>query len=163
SDAGGGYRQFTARGLEAIDPAETACHLNYFEADAIARFFGARHPTEHEWQCAASRQNLGPLPFDINAIEPPCPEHPPPGKLAQMLGGVWEWTRSAYAAYPGFVPSPGAVGEYNGKFMHGQMVLRGGSCATPDGHIRTTYRNFFPGSAQWQFSGARLAKGDHTP
>ena len=117
----------------AIDAQATLPHLSYFEADAYARWAGARLPTEAEWEHAARQQ---PLP------------------LEQMFGSVWQWTQSAYAAYPGYRPAAGAVGEYNGKFMCNQFVLRGSSCATPAGHARASYRNFFPPEAQWQFSGA---------
>jgi ergothioneine biosynthesis protein EgtB len=129
---------FTLRGRLPIDAQATLPHLSYFEADAYARWAGARLPTEGEWEHAA-RQPL-PLP------------------LEQMFGHVWQWTQSAYAAYPGYRPAAGAVGEYNGKFMCNQFVLRGSSCATPAGHARASYRNFFPPEAQWQFSGVRLAR-----
>jgi ergothioneine biosynthesis protein EgtB len=157
------YDQFTHHGRIPLDPAETAAHLTYFEADAIARFFGARLPTEQEWECAASRQSHVANAFSADRLRPGRPNTTPPGELSQMIGGVWEWTQSPYVAYPGYAPPPGAVGEYNGKFMHNQFVLRGGSCATPPGHIRTTYRNFFPSSAQWQFTGVRFARGNETP
>lgn len=159
----GTFSQFTHHGMTSLDLAETACHLTYFEADAIARFFGARLPTEQEWECAASRQDHVIPPLDPTSVRPGIAAPKAPGKLSQMMGGVWEWTQSPYVAYPGYSPPQGAVGEYNGKFMHNQIVLRGGSCATPTNHARITYRNFFPSSAQWQFSGARLAKGDHRP
>jgi ergothioneine biosynthesis protein EgtB len=129
---------FTLRGRLPIDAQATLPHLSYFEADAYARWAGARLPTEGEWEHAA-RQPLS-LP------------------LEQMFGHVWQWTQSAYAAYPGYRPAAGAVGEYNGKFMCNQFVLRGSSCATPAGHARASYRNFFPPEAQWQFSGVRLAR-----
>ncbi len=129
---------FTLSGRLPIDAQATLPHLSYFEADAYARWAGARLPTEGEWEHAA-RQPLS-LP------------------LEQMFGHVWQWTQSAYAAYPGYRPAAGAVGEYNGKFMCNQFVLRGSSCATPAGHARASYRNFFPPEAQWQFSGVRLAR-----
>jgi ergothioneine biosynthesis protein EgtB len=128
--AGGGWTVFTLRGPTPIDEHAPVCHVSYFEADAFARWSGARLPTEFEWEAAA-----------------------PAG-----AGAVWEWTASSYAPYPGFQPAAGAVGEYNGKFMVNQYVLRGGCCATPAGHARTTYRNFFPASARWAFSGLRLAR-----
>jgi ergothioneine biosynthesis protein EgtB len=159
----GALAQFTHHGLIPLDLAETACHLTYFEVDAIARFYGARLPTEQEWECAASRQDHAKQPLDPSYLRPGLASAKEPGRLSQMMGGVWEWTQSPYVAYPGFVPPRGAVGEYNGKFMHNQMVLRGGSCATPTNHARISYRNFFPSGAQWQFSGARLAKGNHRP
>ena len=142
-------------GARAVDPAETACHLSYYEADAIARWLGARLPTELEWEVAAlgvdaMRGNFA----DDGRLQPARAE----GRLAQLFGDVWEWTASSYAPYPGFRPLPGALGEYNGKFMSSQQVLRGGSCFTPRGHVRPTYRNFFPPRARWQMTGARLAK-----
>jgi formylglycine-generating enzyme required for sulfatase activity len=125
--------EFSLLGEIELDPHRPACHLSYFEADAYARWAGARLPSEAEWETVAAQ----------------------PGKLG--LGQVWEWTQSAYSAYPGFRPLAGSLGEYNGKFMSGQMVLRGGSCATPPGHARPSYRNFFYPQARWQFSGLRLA------
>jgi ergothioneine biosynthesis protein EgtB len=142
-------------GVREVDPAETACHLSYYEADAIARWAGARLPTEFEWECVA--QKLRARDGHWADDERLHPRAAPIG-LTQVFGDVWEWTSSAYAAYPGFAPLPGALGEYNGKFMSGQMVLRGGSCLTPRGHVRASYRNFFPPSARWQMSGVRLAQ-----
>jgi ergothioneine biosynthesis protein EgtB len=143
-------------GARAIDPAETACHLSYYEADAIARWLGARLPTEIEWEVAARGVDATRGHFaDDGRLQP---AHPGDGRLAQLFGDVWEWTASSYAPYPGFRPLPGALGEYNGKFMSSQQVLRGGSCFTPRGHVRPTYRNFFPPRARWQMTGARLAK-----
>ena len=127
----GAWHEFGLHGLQPLDPARTACHLSHFETDAYAHWAGARLPTEFEWEVAS-----------------PALRH----------GEVWEWTTSSYAPYPGYKPAAGAVGEYNGKFMSNQYVLRGGSCATPASHIRRTYRNFFPSSARWQFSGVRLAR-----
>jgi ergothioneine biosynthesis protein EgtB len=150
----------TLQGRIEIDPRTPVCHLSYFEADAYARWAGARLPTEFEWELAArrlrtqSRANFA----DRGAFHPlPC-EDAASDEPAQMFGDVWEWTQSSYGAYPGYRPLPGAVGEYNGKFMCNQYVLRGGSCATPAGHVRASYRNFFPPDAQWQFSGLRLAR-----
>ena len=130
-------------GVRAIDPDETACHVSYYEADAIARWAGARLPTEAEWEHAAERSDLVPDQADEDRLHP---------------GAVWQWTQSAYSAYPGYRPLAGALGEYNGKFMSGQMVLRGGSCFTPHGHARPTYRNFFPPHARWQMTGVRFAR-----
>ena len=157
---GGAWLNHTLQGQVEIDPRTPACHLSYFEAEAYARWAGARLPTEVEWEHAARRlrapqhanfANRGayhPLPaIDAVADEP-----------LQMFGDVWEWTQSSYSPYPGYRALPGAVGEYNGKFMCNQYVLRGGSCATPAGHLRASYRNFFAPDAQWQFSGLRLAR-----
>jgi len=155
----GRWWMMTLSGLREVDPAEPVCHVSYFEADAYARWADARLPTEAEWEVAAQD-----LPVEGNFVESGL-YHPAPlnasttnGKLAQMYGDVWEWTQSSYAPYPNFKPGPGAIGEYNGKFMCNQYVLRGGSCATSLSHIRSTYRNFFPANAQWQFMGIRLAK-----
>jgi ergothioneine biosynthesis protein EgtB len=148
---------YTLGGIRALDPAATAGHLSYFEADAIARWLGGRLPTEAEWEVAArgASPERGNFADDAHL----CPVPPRAGDaLAQLFGDVWEWTASAYAAYPGYRPLAGALGEYNGKFMSGQQVLRGGSCLTPRGHVRATYRNFFPPTARWQMSGARVAK-----
>ncbi len=145
-----------------VDPNTPVCHLSYFEADAFARWSGARLPTEHEWELAARALPPGPSPqgnFVENAAFHPLPQQEGHnGQPMQMLGDVWEWTQSNYNPYPGYQPWEGLVGEYNGKFMCNQFVLRGGSCATPQSHIRASYRNFFPPDAQWQFSGLRLAR-----
>ena len=132
-----GWRVYTLHGERALQPDAPACHLSYYEADAYARWAGARLPTEAEWEHAAQ-----------------AAAH----RLRQLDDHCWQWTASAYLPYPGFRPAEGAVGEYNGKFMVNQMVLRGGSCATPRSHLRTSYRNFFPPQARWQFSGLRLAR-----
>lgn len=163
----GRYRHFTLQGLVEVDSLTPVCHLSYFEADALARWAGARLPTEFEWELAARALPAASSPsasstsgnFVETAAYHPLPQressHAAP---AQMLGDVWEWTQSSYSAYPGYRPWEGATGEYNGKFMCNQFVLRGGSCATPQSHIRASYRNFFPPEAQWQFSGMRLAR-----
>jgi len=156
----GQWWMMTLSGLREVDKAEPVCHVSYFEADAYARWVDARLPTEAEWEVAAQG-----VPVEGHFVESGR-YHPAPldastsaGKLAQMYGDVWQWTQSSYAPYPNFKPGPGAVGEYNGKFMCNQYVLRGGSCATSRSHTRSTYRNFFPANAQWQFMGIRLAKG----
>ncbi len=128
----------TLGGLRAIDPAQPVCHISYYEADAFARWAGKHLPSEAEWEVAARAEVLD-----------------------DAFGAVWQWTRSDYSPYPGYRPEPGALGEYNGKFMINQMVLRGSSLATPEGHSRKTYRNFFYPSARWQFSGLRLAEFEH--
>lgn len=158
------WQQFTLSGLREVEPNEPVCHVSYFEADAYARWAGARLPTEAEWETAATSQlSPGTDPpagnfADTQTYHPQSATPSDPGMLQQMLGDVWEWTASPYTPYPGYTPPPGAIGEYNGKFMCNQYVLRGGSCATPRDHIRPTYRNFFPPAARWQFSGIRLAK-----
>ena len=156
----GVWLNHTLQGLVEIDPHTPVCHLSFFEADAYARWAGARLPTEGEWEHAARRLRVAARHnfAGLGAFHPlPQPEAAS-GEPVQMFGDVWEWTQSNYGAYPGYRPLPGAVGEYNGKFMCNQIVLRGGSCATPAGHVRASYRNFFPPDAQWQFSGLRLAR-----
>ena len=158
----GNYQHFTLQGLLEVDPNTPACHLSYFEADALARWAGTRLPTEFEWELAARQlpeSSAKPGNFVEMAAFHPLPQQQVSRDApAQMLGDAWEWTQSNYNPYPGYQPWEGVVGEYNGKFMCNQFVLRGGSCATPQSHIRASYRNFFPPDAQWQFSGVRLAR-----
>lgn len=156
----GDWKMFTLSGLVAINPEWPVTHVSYFEADAFARWSGKRLPTELEWEVSCGKQltsepsnNL----FADELFEKELCVHPTRAG-AGLLGSVWEWTSSSYEAYPGFQPAAGAVGEYNGKFMCNQYVLRGGSVATPRSHIRPTYRNFFPAETRWQFSGIRLAE-----
>ena len=144
-------------GLLPVERAAPVAHVSYYEADAFARWAGKRLPTEFEWEVAAQG-----LPVDGNnlgtrAFRPLPVGAPANGQPRQMFGDVWEWTQSAYLPYPGYRPPAGALGEYNGKFMVSQQVLRGGSCATPAGHTRATYRNFFYPHQRWQFMGLRLA------
>jgi ergothioneine biosynthesis protein EgtB len=155
----GTWWKMTLAGMQLAQEADPVCHVSYYEADAYARWAEARLPTEVEWEAAAmplpirgnfvEQQNFRPVPLSQTDKEVP---------LAQMFGDVWEWTQSHYSPYPGYSAAPGALGEYNGKFMVNQFVLRGGSCATSVSHIRPTYRNFFPADARWQFMGIRLAR-----
>lgn len=155
---GDGWQVFTLGGLRALDAATPVSHLSFYEADAFARFAGRRLPTEFEWEAAAVQAGADPARgnfLEADRLEP-APAAVGTG-FKQLFGDVWEWTASAYLPYPRYRPAAGAVGEYNGKFMSGQMVLRGGSCLTPAGHTRVSYRNFFPPDARWACAGLRLA------
>jgi len=165
---GGEWYEFTLSGLKPLELDAPVCHVSYFEADAFARWADKRLPTEFEWEAAArcEQEQQDSAEYVGNFVEQQQ-WHPRPaqkraragrsGRLSQLWGDVWEWTCSSYAPYPGYRTPPGAIGEYNGKFMCNQYVLRGGSCATPTSHIRSTYRNFFHPGARWQFTGIRLA------
>jgi ergothioneine biosynthesis protein EgtB len=150
------WQIFTLRGERPLDPHEPVAHVSYFEAAAFAAWAGKRLPTEFEWEAAVASQQVTGNFLEQRHYHPRAGGSG--GAIEQVYGDVWEWTRSSYDAYPGYQPFGGALAEYNGKFMIGQMVLRGGSCVTPQSHIRATYRNFFPPSARWQFSGFRLAE-----
>ena len=151
----GKWHEFTLHGMQPLDLSRPVVHISHYEADAYARWADARLPTEFEWEHAASD-----VPVEGNFADAAVlhPLASPAGAMSALFGDVWEWTSSSYAPYPGFRAVTGAVGEYNGKFMANQYILRGGSCVTPASHIRSTYRNFFPSCARWQFSGIRLAR-----
>jgi ergothioneine biosynthesis protein EgtB len=155
---GGSFYTYTLHGMEEVDPSEPVTHISYYEAQAFAHWKGKRLPTEAEWEVLCDRLH-DEIPEDANLQEKmqgrPLPKN---GEHFQFFGDCWEWTQSAYLPYPFYKREPGAMGEYNGKFMCGQMVLRGGSCATPRSHIRSTYRNFFHPPERWLFNGLRLAE-----
>lgn len=156
-DGEGGWQEYTLHGLKPINPDEPVCHVSAYEAAAFADWTGMRLPLEHELELLAhSDHEPGELLFAHDGIHPSSMNGSQTPE--KVTGGVWEWTSSSYHPYPGYRTPPGAVGEYNGKFMSGQQVLRGGSCATPADHIRASYRNFFPPASRWQFAGIRLAK-----
>ena len=155
----GGWSVFTLGGLRSVDPAEPVSHVTYYEADAFARWAGCRLPSEFEWEVAARDVEPAGNLIEADHLHPvPLGSAADPTRLQQMFGDVWEWTQSHYSPYPGYRPAEGAIGEYNGKFMANQFVLRGGSVATSVTHIRPTYRNFFHPDSSWQFSGLRLAR-----
>jgi ergothioneine biosynthesis protein EgtB len=155
----GTWWMMTLAGMRPVRDAEPVCHVSYYEADAYARWAGARLPTEAEWEVAAMSQPIAGNFVDQQTFHPaPVNQLDDGSSLAQIFGDVWEWTQSHYSPYPGYIAPSGAIGEYNGKFMANQFVLRGGSCATSISHIRPTYRNFFPADARWQFMGIRLAR-----
>lgn len=165
--ADGSWWEFTLGGRVRLEPTLPVCHVSFFEADAFARWAGARLPTEAEWEVAVGNC-AGPERRGLDSFSDEFAIHPgqsPPPNLddrdcsRRMFGDVWQWTSSSYAPYPGYAPPEGALGEYNGKFMCNQYVLRGSSCATPSGHARGTYRNFFAPESRWQFTGFRLARG----
>ena len=152
------WLQFTLAGLRPVDPDEPVCHVSYYEADAFAHWTGMRLPTESEWETITAAHGEGDNFLSDDVLDRGAPHPRPAIDTNGLFGDTWEWTSSAYSPYPGFRAAAGAVGEYNGKFMVSQYVLRGGCCATPAGHARTTYRNFFPPGARWQFGGLRLAR-----
>ncbi|SET11154.1 ergothioneine biosynthesis protein EgtB [Hymenobacter actinosclerus] len=158
----GQWWRFTHHGLQPVNPAAPVTHVSFYEADAYAQWRGCRLPTEQEWEIAARQFGAAPTAgtfLESSLFDPqPLPPDASPDQCHQLLGDAWEWTYSAYHPYPGYQKAAGALGEYNGKFMINQLVLRGGSCATPESHIRLTYRNFFHADKRWQFTGIRLAR-----
>jgi ergothioneine biosynthesis protein EgtB len=159
-DRDGSWLSYTLAGEKPVDPGEPVCHVSFYEADAFSRWAGARLPTEFEWETAAGQVALAGHFQESGRFHPAAaPAGDDVGPLVQLFGDVWQWTSTAYSGYPGYRPVDGALGEYNGKFMCNQLVLRGASCATTRSHARLTYRNFFPPEARWQFSGIRLARG----
>ena len=150
------WQRFSLDGLVDLDLDAPVCHVSYYEADALARFVGARLPTEAEWEATAKTTRVTGNFAESERFSPAAVA--PTGGVDQLFGDVWEWTSSSYTAYPGYRAEGGALGEYNGKFMVGQQVLRGGSCFSPEAHLRASYRNFFPPSARWQMSGVRVAR-----
>jgi len=154
----GGWWNFTLAGMRPVDQSEPVTHVSHFEADAFANWSGARLPTEFEWERAAQDLMIEGNFVEAERFQPAPVEAQPNEKLTQMYGDVWQWTGSSYLPYPGYRAAPGALGEYNGKFMSNQMVLRGASCATSRSHARLSYRNFFQPEKRWQFTGIRLAR-----
>lgn len=150
-----GWSSFGLAGLKPLNPNQSVCHLNYYEANAYANWAGKRLPTEFEWENAVQKSSDAPNYLNLSILQPQAVNG---SGLSQMFGNIWEWTSSGYQAYPGFKPFAGDAGEYNGKFMSGQFVLKGGSCVSPENHIRASYRNFFYPHQSWQYSGIRLAE-----